>query len=322
MFRNIDHQSACLIGHDQKYIQLSAGKYTGHFQTINLSAEVCLYFETFNQTLQQFGASPQDRYGVILLLDPANRVAVRQRDVDSQDVMLVPPGCTFEFHAPPGTHFCVVSIDRDVFERLTQDAPKRSPARLHETSVLTDADFVQHLAQSIGFLRSRYGYHIGSPRPGQLIQGATRSLLSLIGGFFSEYPDETRMHIPFLPNAQQDVLRRMQDYILVRRGVCVRPAHVAAQFSISRRHMENLFRRFIGVGPAEYIRIVKFNAFRSELLAEARTSDSIGDIAAEFELWHLGRLSGTYNRLFGELPSEARRFFQSSDPSGSQPHSA
>jgi AraC family ethanolamine operon transcriptional activator len=49
---------------------------------------------------------------------------------------------------------------------------------------------------------------------------------------------------------------------------------------------------------------VRLNAVRRALKS---SSDSIGDIAARYGIWHLGRLAGQFREVFGVLPSEMRR---------------
>lgn len=41
-------------------------------------------------------------------------------------------------------------------------------------------------------------------------------------------------------------------------------------------------------------------------MAQKNTDKTIGDIASEFEFWHLSRLAQKYQTHFGELPSETR----------------
>ena len=52
---------------------------------------------------------------------------------------------------------------------------------------------------------------------------------------------------------------------------------------------------------------MKLNEFRSALMAEKNLNNSIGDIAADFDFWHLSRLAQNYKLHFGELPSETRK---------------
>ena len=51
---------------------------------------------------------------------------------------------------------------------------------------------------------------------------------------------------------------------------------------------------------------MKLNEFRFALMAQKNIGKNIGDIAAEFEFWHLSRLAQKYQTHFGELPSETR----------------
>ena len=103
----------------------------------------------------------------------------------------------------------------------------------------------------------------------------------------------------------------MRNSIRRRRGVGVRSDQLASEFSVSRWHLEHVFHIWLGISPAEYISTVRLNEFRSELLRPDNRNQTIDDIAARFEIWHLSRLSQLYRRHFGELPSKSRLDFKS-----------
>ncbi|WP_375700011.1 hypothetical protein [Pseudophaeobacter sp. TrK17] len=49
------------------------------------------------------------------------------------------------------------------------------------------------------------------------------------------------------------------------------------------------------------------NEFRSALLRPENEKACIGDVAADFSIWHLSRLAQNYRHQFGELPSDSRK---------------
>ena len=69
-FDNIKEQAAFLNGYDQKYLQISAGKFQGQSHNALLDNDVGLYIETFNQTLGQRAASPQVKPSTLKRGDP------------------------------------------------------------------------------------------------------------------------------------------------------------------------------------------------------------------------------------------------------------
>ena len=57
------------------------------------------------------------------------------------------------------------------------------------------------------------------------------------------------------------------------------------------------------VGPVAYLRMMRLNHVRRDLLA---TEAAVGDVAARWGFWHLSRFAADYRSLFGELPSATR----------------
>ena len=102
------------------------------------------------------------------------------------------------------------------------------------------------------------------------------------------------------------IFRRARDYI--HRGLADGISIVALckETGVSRRSMECVFRSVIGIGPANYIRVLQLNHIRRDLLSGADTDVPIGMIAARHGMWHWSRFSRYYRLLFGELPSDTR----------------
>jgi AraC family ethanolamine operon transcriptional activator len=90
-------------------------------------------------------------------------------------------------------------------------------------------------------------------------------------------------------------------------GLDFAPQEVADRLGVSRRSLEIIFRSFFQQTLLEYNKAVKLNSFRSALLKPENRGFTIGDVAAQFGIWHLGRLSSDYREFFGELPSESRK---------------
>lgn len=79
---------------------------------------------------------------------------------------------------------------------------------------------------------------------------------------------------------------------------------IAAAVGLSPRGLEFLFRDFLGLSPAAYLRNLRLHAARRMLLHSERRSSLIKEVAYAHGFWHLGRFASTYREFFGELPSE------------------
>ena len=82
---------------------------------------------------------------------------------------------------------------------------------------------------------------------------------------------------------------------------------------ISRRTMQNSFRSVAETTPVNYIRSIRLNGVRRELMSTRAAELSIGDAAARWGFFHLSHFAAEYHELFGELPSQTRRGDRAAD---------
>lgn len=79
------------------------------------------------------------------------------------------------------------------------------------------------------------------------------------------------------------------------------------EIGVSRRKLQNCFLEEFGVSPAHYLRTIRLNAVRRDLRQGSTADTRIGEVAAKWGFWHLGRFSADYKAMFGELPSNTVR---------------
>jgi AraC-like DNA-binding protein len=81
---------------------------------------------------------------------------------------------------------------------------------------------------------------------------------------------------------------------------------LAASSGIAPRTLQKRFQQFVGRGPLEFLRDVRLDLVRKELLAAPRDA-SVTDIAARAGFSHLGRFATAYSKRYGETPSATLR---------------
>lgn len=305
---DIDQQAACLAGYDQEYRQLSAGRYRGWFKTVLLGPHVGFYFETFNQMLDQWGACPGDRYSFIFLMDQSPGCRQMGRAFDAGSILCMTPGGNFDFQCAPGTRFCVISIDADVFEKFLAACLSESVVSNHRASRLgivesqTKADTLRQVTRLAMQLAEDFA---ATPSDRGTLAGFQTSLISLLVSFVSDLVPLDRALDGYGATAR--TAHEARNHIRTCGAENMNTTELALRLGVSRRSLEYAFRAQFDKSPTEYIRLIRLNRIRSELLNDANQDLSIGDIAARFGVWHLSRLAHDYRLLFGELPSETRR---------------
>ncbi|WP_323012719.1 helix-turn-helix domain-containing protein [Castellaniella sp.] len=87
-------------------------------------------------------------------------------------------------------------------------------------------------------------------------------------------------------------------------------AHAAAT---STRTLHRAFILLLGETPYAYVQKLRLHRIRHELISNAELTSTLASITNRWGLSELGRSSGWYRDLFGELPSETRKKLRSID---------
>lgn len=73
---------------------------------------------------------------------------------------------------------------------------------------------------------------------------------------------------------------------------------------ISTRYVQQLFRRYLGLTPKQYIRSLRLSVVRRDLKLFQARRGVVTEVASAYGFDHLGQFSRDYKNLFGELPNE------------------
>jgi len=82
---------------------------------------------------------------------------------------------------------------------------------------------------------------------------------------------------------------------------------LAREIGLSVRALQDGFKRHVGVPPLTYLREVRLNRARAELMAASPGSVTVAQTAMKWGFSHLGRFSLAYRRKFGMTPYQTLR---------------
>lgn len=105
--------------------------------------------------------------------------------------------------------------------------------------------------------------------------------------------------------ASRDVKRAI-DYMQANLDAPVTIADISSTAGVAGRTLFKHFRDLHGVSPMQYLRNLRFEKARQELL-NAQALMSVTEIATRWGFGHLGRFAVEYRKRFGESPSETLR---------------
>lgn len=90
-------------------------------------------------------------------------------------------------------------------------------------------------------------------------------------------------------------------------GMKASPVDLALELGVCLRSLETAFRASMGMPPVRYLKLLRLNRAREQLARLEPDATQVGVVARDLGFTELGRFSGEYRRLFGELPSETLR---------------
>lgn len=105
-----------------------------------------------------------------------------------------------------------------------------------------------------------------------------------------------------LPRHIRSAIEFIHDH--AQESICVEEIASAAHASV--RTLQTGFASFRGVTPMAYLKQVRLEGARDELIRAGNAT--IAEVAARWRFTHLGLFAKAYRDAFGELPSETRRF--------------
>lgn len=104
-------------------------------------------------------------------------------------------------------------------------------------------------------------------------------------------------------------LQRAIDYIHAHAAEPLTVTDIAQAACVSIRALEEGFRRYLNTTPVVYLRDIRLDQARQQILALAAVGQltSISDVAYQFGFTHLGRFAAYFKQRFGVSPSCAIR---------------
>ena len=80
-------------------------------------------------------------------------------------------------------------------------------------------------------------------------------------------------------------------------------ADIAAAAGVTVRALQTAFQRHLGTTPLAYLRRLRLEEVRAELVAADPSQQTVVAVAARWGFHHHGRMTAAYRELYGELPS-------------------
>jgi methylphosphotriester-DNA--protein-cysteine methyltransferase len=99
------------------------------------------------------------------------------------------------------------------------------------------------------------------------------------------------------------VMRRFHTLVEASGDRPVYVAELCAAIGVSDRTLQICCREHLGMGPQKYLWLRRMQRVHRALSLADHASATVGEIAAAYGFWELGRFAGAYRLAYGEYPS-------------------
>lgn len=294
-------QAENLRGWSQIYDQLSVGRFQGEINGVCLSG-THLFRETTNLSLRQSCVVLSDSWWFGIPVCETNSFRIDAHRVNEGAATIRRGNQPFELITPAGFRiFGLVIQHKTLSEHLLSVFPEEDAlARL-------GGDTSQGDSRSLRALRHLFGevLHEISRRPEMLqsvkvCQAIQNSILEAITQLCASSRQATVISRSEVQHAQ--IVHRVRQFLLENSDRAISIPELCTVFGISRRTLQYVFDRVLGIGPNAYLKILRLNGVRRDLLCRDRQV-SVQQAASDWGFWHYSQFAKDYRTLFDELPS-------------------
>jgi AraC-like DNA-binding protein len=114
-----------------------------------------------------------------------------------------------------------------------------------------------------------------------------------------EHSGPERYHIKIMQRYEEILAKNSERQLQIPK--------LCADIGVSERTLRACCEKFLGMSPAQHIRLQRPGRVRTALRHADSSTVTVADLARRFGFWELGRFAGLYQNLFGELPSATLR---------------
>lgn len=298
---DVDELSSFQINKNRRYTQLHSGQLKGDYFEANMG-DVQVFRESLNAgaLIEAAPASSFLPFCAITSDSDNFKYCGKKRDGNT---ILQATGGYWDAIFTHKLSFIVAAFNREYFSRCIEirtgeEVPKDwliSKARI------TDPYALQTYAVALGNMLK-----LVQNRPDILSRETTQRMMtdSILSLTFNVLNKSTPISTePVSQVKKANGVRRVVEYLHHYAAQVPTITELCNVAKLSERNLQYAFKDYLGITPVRYLRLVRLNGVKRDLLISHPKKDRIVDIALNWGFIELGRFSGEYRQLFQELPS-------------------
>jgi AraC family ethanolamine operon transcriptional activator len=226
--------------------------------------------------------------------------------VGPSDVLAVNSGEAFDLVVPPGVEAYCISVVGDAEVTLRNLGGPVLARKLSDTAhpIACDPDAVREMESWLVERFDGFGgdsdieYVSAFQLERQFLRRLAACIRAETGS--SRNGDATAA-------ARIDAVRRVEKHLLDDLALPQTVDELCHVAGTSRRTIEYAFQDYFGTSPKRFLKALRLNAARNDLLRGDCGSAQVAEIATGWGFNHMGQFSTDYRHMFGERPSDTLR---------------
>jgi AraC family ethanolamine operon transcriptional activator len=298
---DIDELAQFQIDKNRQYTQLQAGHLRGRYLEINLNT-VQIFRETLTTGALIAGApaSTIAPFAAVLSHGGDFHFCGKQRQ---KNTILQATGGSWDASFEKHVSFIVAAFNKESFSDNIQQLTGREVASewLVSKACLTDPLALRRYADGLNAIMNivqKKPEILASENAVRMLGDSAFTLVFDVIGATTPHNDKP----PSRSNRRLGV-RRVIDYLHSYAVELPTISELCKIANLSGRNLQYAFKEYLGVTPIGYLRLLRLNGVRRDLLISNSKDTRITDVALDWGFIELGRFAGEYYRLFQELPS-------------------
>lgn len=278
-----------------EHFQLETGAFYGELTQI-ITNKVIVGAHSMNLSILQIGTGPKGYITFLIPKSTEQNVSWRKFNINEKRIGIL-KGDGLHFAITPPNFFGIpISLRNDYLNELLKkygyDEKIYKLIQQSEIVILNDEDVfkLQQLLNTINNAKK--------VEEDLMIHKLPELLLKAIVNVADQLPKK-------ISTPQQILLSKILVYIQKNLNRKVNTLEICEYFKISERNLRSIFGEIIGISPIKYIKIIKLNKARKDIL-NTKGNIEINLIANKWGFHHSGQFAIDYKKLFGELPSETK----------------
>jgi AraC family ethanolamine operon transcriptional activator len=303
--RDVDEQALSLSGWEQEYHQLSPGRYEGSVTWCSMKG-LEFFVETSNQQLHQAGSLPAGSVAMALPLECEGQGWISGHPVGRDTLIVLNDQRPLDFRTPITLTVAAIVVAMEDLLRFAGvfDCEAAVASAMLQGALTLPSQMASHLRDSLTSVARSVSSDKLAMNHGNAL-AAFRN--NLVAGFVNALggAGPAPRSTPRSAAQHRRIVERAVQYMRNHASEPIGVVDICQAVGVQSRVLQYCFNEVFGVTPVAYLRCLRLHQVRREI--KESPGQPVGDAAARWGIWHLGRFASDYKRLFGELPSITAR---------------